>query len=68
MGHSLLSVRADDHVTLPGSFGMLTLSLFPLKTHSVRSSSHMERPHVGAAGPAELSSGAKHMNEEVSFF
>lgn len=67
MGHSLLSVRADNHVTLPGSFGMLTLSLFPLETQCEKLS-HVERLHVGAEGPAELGPGAKHMNEDVSFF
>lgn len=66
--HSLLSVRAGhkNHLTLPGSFGMSTLILFPLETHIVRSSSHMERLHGGTSGSAEPSPGAKHINEEAS--
>lgn len=68
MGQSLLSFQAviKSHAALPGSFGMLTPSLYPLETHVVRSSSHMKQPHVGNAVPAEHSPAAKHINEEAS--
>lgn len=50
---------------LSDSFGMLTLSLFPLETHVVKSSSHMKRSQVAAVISAEPSPGAKH-NEDDS--
>lgn len=66
MGHTLLSVWAGHkiHVALSGSFGMLTL--FRLKTHILRISSYMEKPHVGAMVSSKPSPGDKLTHVEAS--
>lgn len=51
-------------MALSGSFGMLTL--FRLKTHILRISSYMEKPHVGAMVSSKPSPGDKLTHVEAS--